>query len=165
MSEMNSLFWFFSRWAFEQQHVCPDIVTIGKPFGNGVPLAAVVCTRGISGAFAAGPEYFNTFGGNPVSCAAGLAVLDVITGEALMANANTVGSALKEALGRLAASSEGELIGDVRGYTPPYPTLPPPPPPLPPPPPPSPPPLPPPPPPLPPPTRYAVTGCLSASSW
>ena len=147
MSEMNSLFSFFLRWAFEQQHVCPDIVTIGKPFGNGVPLAAVVCTRGISGAFAAGPEYFNTFGGNPVSCAAGLAVLDVITGEALMANANTVGSALKEALGRLAASSEGELIGDVRGYTPPYPTLPPPT------------------PPLPHPTRYAVTGCLSASSW
>jgi 4-aminobutyrate aminotransferase-like enzyme len=65
-------------WAFEQQGVVPDIVTMGKPFGNGMPLAAVVCTRALSDAFASGPEYFNTFGGNPVCAAAGLAVLGVI---------------------------------------------------------------------------------------
>ena len=56
----------------------PDIVTMGKPMGNGMPLAAVVATRRVSDAFAAGPEYFNTFGGNPVCAAAGLAVLEAI---------------------------------------------------------------------------------------
>lgn len=58
-------------WGFEEQGVVPDIVTMGKPMGNGMPLAAVVCTREIAEAFAAGPEYFNTFGGNPVCAAAG----------------------------------------------------------------------------------------------
>ena len=102
-------------WAFEQQRVCPDIVTLGKPFGNGMPLAAVVCTRAVSDAFAAGPEYFNTFGGNPVCAAAGLAVLDVIHRERLREHAATVGAALREALQALARSAEGALIGDVRG--------------------------------------------------
>ena len=64
-------------WAFETQDVIPDIVTLGKPIGNGHPLAAVITTRAIADAFNNGMEYFNTFGGNPVSCAIGLAVLDV----------------------------------------------------------------------------------------
>ena len=68
-------------WAFETQGVVPDIVTMGKPIGNGHPLAAVVTTRDIADAFANGMEYFNTFGGNPVSCAVGTAVLDVIEDE------------------------------------------------------------------------------------
>eukprot|EP00466_Bigelowiella_natans_P004046 jgi/Bigna1/71214/fgenesh1_pg.14_\ len=65
-------------WGFEQQGVVPDIVTMGKPFGNGMPLAAVVTTKAISESFSNGMEYFNTFGGNPVCCAAGLAVLEAI---------------------------------------------------------------------------------------
>jgi 4-aminobutyrate aminotransferase-like enzyme len=104
-------------WGFEQQGVVPDIVTMGKPMGNGMPLAAVVCTREVSDAFALGPEYFNTFGGNPVSAAAGLAVLDAIEADGLRGNAHSVGGALRAQLRALAAcpSGDGELIGDVRG--------------------------------------------------
>jgi len=102
-------------WAFEQQYVVPDIVTVGKPFGNGMPLAAVVATRAISDAFAAGPEYFNTFGGNPVCAAAGLAVLDVVERKGLRDNAVVVGAALMRALASLAQHKAGRLIGDVRG--------------------------------------------------
>ena len=58
-------------WAFETQNAIPDIVTMGKPIGNGHPLAAVVTTRAIAESFQTGMEYFNTFGGNPVSCAIG----------------------------------------------------------------------------------------------
>jgi 4-aminobutyrate aminotransferase-like enzyme len=65
-------------WMFETQDVVPDIVTLGKPIGNGHPLGAVITTPEIAASFANGMEYFNTFGGNPVSCAIGLAVLDVI---------------------------------------------------------------------------------------
>src|SRR2546421_12655991 len=65
-------------WMFETQGVVPDIVTLGKPIGNGHPLGAVITTREIAGSFANGMEYFNTFGGNPGSCAGGMAVLDVI---------------------------------------------------------------------------------------
>ncbi|MEE8467563.1 MAG: aminotransferase class III-fold pyridoxal phosphate-dependent enzyme, partial [Planctomycetota bacterium] len=65
-------------WGFETQGAVPDVVTLGKPIGNGHPMAAVVTTPEISEAFDTGMEYFNTFGGNPVSCAVGLAVLDVI---------------------------------------------------------------------------------------
>ena len=64
--------------AFETQDVVPDIVTLGKPIGNGHPLSAVVTTPAIAESFDTGMEYFNTFGGNPVSCAVGLAVLDVV---------------------------------------------------------------------------------------
>lgn len=66
-----------SFWGFQQQGVVPDIITMGKPFGNGMPLAAVVTTSEIADAFNNGMEYFNTFGGNPVVCAAGIAVLDL----------------------------------------------------------------------------------------
>jgi 4-aminobutyrate aminotransferase-like enzyme len=100
-------------WAFETQGVVPDIVTIGKPLGNGHPLAAVVTTPEIAASFDNGMEYFNTFGGNPVSCAVGLAVLDVIEEEGLQENALKVGAHLKEGLEEL--KSRHQLIGDVRG--------------------------------------------------
>ncbi len=100
-------------WGFELQGVTPDIVTMGKPIGNGHPLAAVVTTPEIARAFANGMEYFNTFGGNPVSCAVGLAVLDVIQEEALQENALRVGGYL---LGELRALADTHrLIGHVRG--------------------------------------------------
>ena len=100
-------------WAFQLQGGVPDVVTIGKPFGNGHPLAAVVTTRAIADAFANGMEYFNTFGGNPASCAIGLAVLDAIEQEALRENARDVGAALLRDLRALAGRHP--LIGDVRG--------------------------------------------------
>jgi 4-aminobutyrate aminotransferase-like enzyme/Ser/Thr protein kinase RdoA (MazF antagonist) len=100
-------------WAFETQGVVPDIVTIGKPIGNGHPLAAVVTTPEIAASFNNGMEYFNTFGGNPVSCAVGLAVLDVIDEERLQENASTVGAHLKAGLEGL--KGKHMLIGDVRG--------------------------------------------------
>ena len=100
-------------WMFETQGVTPDIVTLGKPIGNGHPLGAVVTTPEIAAAFANGMEYFNTFGGNPVSCAAGLAVLDVIRDEELQQNALAVGDYLKDVLNQL--KSRHSLIGDVRG--------------------------------------------------
>jgi 4-aminobutyrate aminotransferase-like enzyme len=100
-------------WGFETQGVVPDIVTVGKPAGNGHPLAAVITTPQIAHRFANGMEYFNTFGGNPVSCAIGLAVLDVIEQEGLQANALDVGHYLMERLRGLMAKHA--LIGDVRG--------------------------------------------------
>jgi 4-aminobutyrate aminotransferase-like enzyme len=102
-------------WAFEEHGVVPDIVTLGKPFGNGMPLAAVVTTRAVADAFAAGPEYFNTFGGNPVCCAAGLAVLHALETEGLREAATRVGHHLRTALLHLAGQPEGRPIGDVRG--------------------------------------------------
>jgi 4-aminobutyrate aminotransferase-like enzyme len=100
-------------WAFEAHGVVPDIVAMGKPLGNGHPLAAVVTTRAIADAFDTGMEYFSTFGGNTVSCAVGSAVLDVMRDEALQVHAAAVGGALRDALAELAARHE--LIGDVRG--------------------------------------------------
>ncbi len=100
-------------WGFELQGVVPDIVTLGKPLGNGHPLAAVVTTPALAAAFDNGMEYFNTFGGNPVSCAVGLAVLEVIEDEGLRAHAVAVGDYLQSGLRELQARHE--LIGDVRG--------------------------------------------------
>ncbi len=100
-------------WAFETQGVVPDIVTLGKPIGNGHPLAAVVTTPAIAQAFASGMEYFNTFGGNPVSCAIGLEVLEVLRDERLQANALRVGDRMLHGLRGLQARYP--LIGDVRG--------------------------------------------------
>jgi ethanolamine-phosphate phospho-lyase len=111
-----------SFWAFQHQHpgyeqetVVPDIVTMGKPFGNGMPLAAVVTTRTIAEAFEknAHVEYFNTFGGNPVCAAAGLAVLDTIEKEGLQQNAIEVGGYLQSKFRAL--QQQLEIIGDVRG--------------------------------------------------
>src|SRR5699024_4868506 len=79
-------------WASEIQDSVPDIVTLGKPIGNGYPMAAVITTPEIAASFANGMEYFNTFGGNPVSCAIGLAVLDVIQDQRLQDNARDVGT-------------------------------------------------------------------------
>ncbi|GAC1616624.1 MAG: aminotransferase class III-fold pyridoxal phosphate-dependent enzyme [Ktedonobacteraceae bacterium] len=100
-------------WGFETQGVVPDIVTLGKPIGNGHPLAAVVTTPEIAASFNNGMEYFNTFGGNPVSCAIGLAVLDVIAEEQLQTNALRVGKHLMDELRGL--MEKHSLIGDVRG--------------------------------------------------
>jgi 4-aminobutyrate aminotransferase-like enzyme len=100
-------------WGFETQNVVPDIVVLGKPIGNGFPLAAVVTTPEIAASFANGMEFFSTFGGNPVACAAGLAVLDVLRDESLQQNAQTVGSAWRRDLQALA--SRHALVGDVRG--------------------------------------------------
>ena len=100
-------------WAFEAQGVVPDIVVMGKPLGNGHPLAAVVTTRAIADAFNNGMEYFSTFGGNTVSCAVGNAVLDVVRDEALQAHALRVGARLLAGLRAIAPRHA--LVGDVRG--------------------------------------------------
>ncbi|MCC2650903.1 MAG: aminotransferase class III-fold pyridoxal phosphate-dependent enzyme [Microvirga sp.] len=102
-----------SMWAFEEHGVVPDIVTMGKPIGNGHPLAVVAVRREIADAFANGMEYFNTFGGNPVSCAAGLAVLETLEQEDLLANASEQGAYLLE--GMMALQAKYPAIGDVRG--------------------------------------------------
>jgi 4-aminobutyrate aminotransferase-like enzyme len=100
-------------WAFEVHGVTPDIVTMGKPLGNGHPLGAVVCTPDVAARFANGMEYFNTFGGNPVSCVIGREVLDVIGREGLRENAASTGTYLMSRLRELGERSP--LIGDVRG--------------------------------------------------
>ncbi len=100
-------------WGFETQSVTPDIVVLGKPIGNAFPLAAVVTTPEIAASFDNGMEFFSTFGGNPVACAAGLAVLDVMEEEGLQANALRVGDHLLTGLREL--MSRHALIGDVRG--------------------------------------------------
>ena len=101
-------------WGFETQGVVPDIVMMGKPIGNGFPLAAVVTTPEIAAAFDNGMEYFNTFGGNPVACAVGLAVLDVLRDERLQEQraARRRSPALRA---RGPAWSRHALVGDVRG--------------------------------------------------
>ncbi len=100
-------------WGFLLHGVIPDIVSIGKPIGNGHPLAAVVCTREVADAFANGMEYFNTFGGNPVSSAIGTEVLRVIREELLQENALETGNYLKAELRKM--QKEFPFIGDVRG--------------------------------------------------
>jgi 4-aminobutyrate aminotransferase-like enzyme len=100
-------------WGFERHDVMPDIVTMGKPMGNGHPLSATVTRREIVEAFADQAHYFNTFGGNPVSCAAGLAVLDVLEEEGLQQNALKVGNYIRDELKKLA--TRFDLIGDIRG--------------------------------------------------
>ena len=101
------------RWAFEMQGVAPDIVTLGKPLGNGFPVSAVVTTPAIAEAFRQRFTYFNTFCGNPVACAAGLAVLDVLRDEDLQANAREVGAYFKAGLEDLMARHA--LVGAVYG--------------------------------------------------
>ncbi|VCW70538.1 unnamed protein product [Gulo gulo] len=103
-------------WAFQLQgeDFVPDIVTMGKSIGNGHPVACVATTQAVARAFeATGVEYFNTFGGSPVSCAVGLAVLDVLEKEQLRAHAASVGSVLMELLRQQKAKHP--IIGDVRG--------------------------------------------------
>ena len=100
-------------WAFEAHDVVPDIVVMGKPLGNGHPLAAVVTTREIAASFDNGMEFFSTFGGNTVSCAVGLAVLDVMRGEDLQAHALRVGDRLLAGL--RAFTARHAIVGDIRG--------------------------------------------------
>lgn len=100
-------------WGFEADDLVPDIVTMGKPMGNGHPLAATVARNELVDQFSRHAHYFNTFGGNPVSCAAGLAVLDVIENENLQDNALQVGRYLSAGIESLAANHE--VIGDIRG--------------------------------------------------
>jgi 4-aminobutyrate aminotransferase-like enzyme/Ser/Thr protein kinase RdoA (MazF antagonist) len=100
-------------WGFETQSVIPDVVVLGKPIGNAFPLAAVVTTKEIAASFDNGMEFFSTFGGNPVACAAGLAVLDVLREERLQENALRVGNHLISRLQLL--QQKQALIGDVRG--------------------------------------------------
>ncbi len=100
-------------WGFELHGVVPDVVTLGKPIGNGHPMGAVVTTPEIARAFANGMEFFSTFGGNPVSAVIGLAVLDVLRDEGLQARALDVGGHLKARLAGLMDRHGG--VGDVRG--------------------------------------------------
>jgi 4-aminobutyrate aminotransferase-like enzyme/Ser/Thr protein kinase RdoA (MazF antagonist) len=100
-------------WGFETQGVIPDIVTMGKPIGNGHPIGAVVTTSEIAESFNTGMEFFSTTGGNTVSCAVGMAVLDVIENSKLQENALTVGNYLLKKLNVL--KENHPIIGDVRG--------------------------------------------------
>lgn len=101
------------QWAFEQQGVVPDVVTVAKAAGNGMAVGAVVTTRAIADAFAAEGSFFSSTGGSPVGCAAGLAVLETIDREALQANALAVGGRLKVGLEQVAARHP--IIGAVHG--------------------------------------------------
>ncbi|MFK8053992.1 MAG: aminotransferase class III-fold pyridoxal phosphate-dependent enzyme [Woeseiaceae bacterium] len=100
-------------WGFEQQDVVPDIVVLGKPSGNGYPLAAVITTPEIAASFDTGMEFFATFGGATVACAVGLEVLNIIDDEKLAANAESVGRYLLAGLKALAKNYP--LFADVRG--------------------------------------------------
>ncbi len=100
-------------WGFEAHGAVPDIVTLGKPIGNGHPLGAVLTRREIMDAFMESTSFFSTFGGNTVSCAAGLAVLAVLKDEGLQENAREVGAEVKAGLRRL--MERHDLIGAVRG--------------------------------------------------
>ncbi|MGH2595550.1 MAG: aminotransferase class III-fold pyridoxal phosphate-dependent enzyme [Actinomycetota bacterium] len=99
-------------WGFDVHGVIPDVVTLGKPMGNGHPVAAVVTRADIVDRFARQTEWFSTFGGNPVACEAGLAVLDVIEQELVQANAADVGAWVRGALEEM--MTRHEMIGEVR---------------------------------------------------
>eukprot|EP00051_Salpingoeca_urceolata_P026713 m.478312 g.478312 ORF g.478312 m.478312 type:complete len:572 (+) comp21105_c0_seq1:264-1979(+) len=101
-------------WNFEQQGVVPDIVTVGKPFGNGMPIAAVVCKKAVAQSFTdRGVEYFNTYGGNPVACAAGLSVIEILKKNDLRQHALDTGSYMLERFQKLV--DRHPLLGEVRG--------------------------------------------------
>ena len=100
-------------WAFESYGVVPDIVVLGKPIGNGHPIGAVITTPDIAASFDNGMEFFSTFGGNTVSCAIGLAVLEVVQEEKLQAHALAVGEQLLSGLKAL--QKRYEIVVDVRG--------------------------------------------------
>lgn len=100
-------------WGHQKAGIVPDIVTLGKPMGNGHPIGGVIAGADKLNAFRKAFRYFNTFGGNPVSCAAAMAVLDVIESEKLIENAAAVGAYAKAGLARLA--DKHDVIGDIRG--------------------------------------------------
>ncbi len=101
-------------WGFELHDVVPDIVTMGKPIGNGHPMGAVITSSKLADVFANGMEYFTTFGGNPVSCAIGREVLQIVKDEELQQNALKTGNYLKAGLSEL--QQKYPIIGDVRGH-------------------------------------------------
>jgi 4-aminobutyrate aminotransferase-like enzyme len=101
-------------WGFELQEVIPDIVVMGKPIGNGHPMAAVVVNKKIADAFNNGLEYFYTYGGNPVSMATGIAVLDIIENEQMQSHALEVGNYFMEELRKV--QKQYPIIDDVRGH-------------------------------------------------
>ncbi len=100
-------------WSFRASGIVPDMVVMGKPMGNGFPVAALAVRSQLLGAVPEKVELFSTFGGNPVACAAALAVLAVVEEEGLVANAAKVGSYLRHGL--LTLAERHPLIGDVRG--------------------------------------------------
>jgi 4-aminobutyrate aminotransferase-like enzyme len=100
-------------YAFEPQQVVPDIVVLGKPIGNGHPIGAVITTPEIARSFDNGMEFFSTFGGNTVSCAVGLAVLDVVHDEGLQEHAREVGDVLLDGLREI--GERHAIVGNVRG--------------------------------------------------
>jgi len=100
-------------WGHEKVGLAPEIVTTGKPMANGHPVGSVISSPEILAAFRETTGYFNTFGGNPVSCAAAIATLDVLENENLMANADDAGSYARERMDALA--QRYEAIGNVRG--------------------------------------------------
>ena len=100
-------------WAHQKMGVVPDVMTLGKPMANGHPVGAVVTRSEILATFRKGYRYFNTFGGNPVSCAAAMAVLEEIEDKQLLANAKTVGDHARARLETL--QQKYDFIGDVRG--------------------------------------------------
>jgi 4-aminobutyrate aminotransferase-like enzyme len=102
-----------AMWGFERHGIVPDLVVMGKPMGNGFPMGGVAAKPDQLAAFGATSGYFNTFGGNPVAAAAGLAVLDTIAGEGLQQNALETGRYLRDGIARLRGPRTG--IGDVRG--------------------------------------------------
>jgi 4-aminobutyrate aminotransferase-like enzyme len=101
------------NWGYEMFGVIPDMVVLGKPMGNGHPVGAVITTEAIASTFDSGPEFFSSFGGNPVSCAVGDAVLQVIAEEGLREHAAQTGNYLMNAFRGL--QEDFPLIGDVRG--------------------------------------------------
>jgi ethanolamine-phosphate phospho-lyase len=100
-------------WGFEMHGIIPDMVVLGKPIANGHPMGAVVTTDKLATAFDNGMEFFSSFGGNPVSCAIGNAVIDTIRKEGLQANAKLVGDYWKTQL--LQLQNQYPNLGDVRG--------------------------------------------------
>ena len=102
-----------AMWGFSRHGVLPDIVTMGKPMGNGLPIAAMAAQAGVLEAFANDIPYFNTFGGNPVTMAAAAAVLDVIEDDGLLDNAASVGGLLRAELTGM--TEDHPRIGEVRG--------------------------------------------------
>lgn len=102
-----------AMWGFQRHDLVPDLVTMGKPMGNGHPIAGLVGRPEVLEPFGREARYFNTFGGNPVSCAAAMAVLDVIRDERLQQNAADVGQYLRDAFQSFGRSHD--VIGDVRG--------------------------------------------------
>jgi 4-aminobutyrate aminotransferase-like enzyme len=102
-----------AMWGFQRHGIVPDLVVMGKPMGNGMPIAGMAARPGLLAEFGRKIRYFNTFGGSSVSVAAASAVLDVIEDDKLAENARAVGAALREAIAQVTAGYPG--VTDIRG--------------------------------------------------